>query len=210
MKKVILFAFLLLFVQMSVSAQDTIVTVDGQTISAYILREGSTSIFLGNSQYTSQSNLKLRKREIDYIKYQNGYRRTFADSVDIRISRPYSLSGGFMVSPDNEYGNLYGAFDYFITPRINYEIHAGVTWAATGVNYYFLKPDKNRSLFPYVGLLGGYDYNGYGSDVMIIPVGVSKIYPNGLNVRIGIDGLLIFDDTDKFIMCKVMVGHRFK
>lgn len=199
-----------MIVQISLSAQDTIVMEDGQEITTYVLREGPSSIFLGNSQYARQPNLKLKKREIDYIKYQNGYLRTFGDSTDIRISRPASLSGGFMVAPGNEYGNLYGTFDYFITPRINYELHAGITWAATGINYYFHKPDKERSLFPFIGLLGGYDYNGYGSPVVLVPVGLSKIFSNGLNIRLGIEGVLFFDDPDKYLMGEVMVGYRFK
>ncbi len=152
--------------------------------------------------------MKLSKKEIDYINYQNGYRRTFADSIDIRTSKPLSLSGGLALSPYN-YGNVFGKLDYFITPRINYEIHAGVSWAAMGLNYYFHKPDNNRSIFPYVGLLGGYDYNGLGSGVMLIPVGVSKIFLNGLNIRLGISGMLAPDEGSD-IFGEVMVGYRFK
>jgi hypothetical protein len=209
MKRLTFLLTLLLLGVPLLHAQDTITTVDGQTINAYILKEGVNFIYLGNSQYANQSNLRLRKSDINHINYQNGYLRTFGDTTDIRISRPTSLSGGFMMSPDNEYGNLYGTFDHFITPRINYEIHAGITWAATGINYYFHKPDKNRSLFPYVGLLAGYDYNGYGSPVMLVPVGLSKIFPSGLNFRLGVDGVIIFED-DNFVMGKIMIGYRFK
>lgn len=209
MKKVIVSSVLLSFVLFSSYAQDTIVTVDGQTISAYILRENLGFIFLGDSQYNKRSNLKLSKKEIDYIKYQNGYRRTFGDSIDIRIAKPYSISGGLALSPFN-YGNLYGRLDYFIAPRINYEIHAGVSWAATGFNYYFHKPDKNRSYFPYMGVLGGYDYSEYVSGIILAPIGVSKIFSNGINIRMGVNGMLALDEMEKDIFGEVIVGYRFK
>ncbi|MEQ9376616.1 MAG: hypothetical protein RIG68_15625 [Imperialibacter sp.] len=191
-------------------AQDTITTVDGQTISAYILKEGVNFIYLGNSQYADQSNLRLRKSEIDSIQYQNGYARKFGNADDIRILRPYGVSAGLDVTSKNKYGNLYAKFDYFITPRINYEIHAGVSWAATGINYYFHKPNKDGSVFPYVGLLGGYDYSDYGSPMALIPVGVSKIFSNGLNIRLGINGALFFDHLESDVFGQVMLGYRFK
>lgn len=210
MKKVILLSFWFQFLLISLYAQDTIVTVDGQTISAYILKENSGFIFLANSQGDRRSNLKLPKKEIDHIQYQNGYLRTFSDSTDIRISRPASISASLAIAPDNEYGNLYGKLDYFITPRINYEVHAGVSWAATGVNYYFLKPNKNHSYFPYVGVLGGYDYNEHGSGVMLVPLGIAKIFPGGLNIRVGLSGMLAFNDMEKDIFGEVIIGYRFK
>ena len=210
MKKVILLSCLFQFVLISLYAQETIVTVDGQTISAYILKENAGFLFLGSSQNDSNSNLKLSKNEIDYIEYQNGYRRTFADIPDIRISKPASISAGLAITPGTDYGNLYGKLDYFITPRINYEIHAGVSWVATGVNYYFPKPDKNRSYFPYVGVLGGYDYGDYGSGIVLVPVGISKIFSSGLSVRVGLSGMLAFDEMEQDIFGEVIIGYRFK
>jgi hypothetical protein len=64
--------------------------------------------------------------------------------------------------------------------------------------------------------MGGYDYNGYGSPLALMPVGISKMFSSGLNIRLGVSGALFFDhleNSDRLenhVFGQVMVGYRLR
>lgn len=192
-------------------SQDTIVTVDNQIITGHIIKIRANRVFVGESKHDFLTDFYIKKGEIDRIKYENGYVRTISlkNEEDLRIERPIAISGGFGLSPKN-YGLLYGKVDYFLTPRINLELHSGVCCTVAGINYYFNKADINRRYFTFAGILGGYDYNAYGTEVILIPVGISKIFNNGINMRFSVDNMIILDGLGHDIFAEVALGYRFK
>ncbi len=110
MKKVLLSAFMMLFLLASVKAQDLITTKDGKDIQAKILEVTNTEVKYKKFNNQDGPTFTMNKSEILIVRYQNGENEVFSNNSSQYSSTPYISTAKGPIQEGmryKEYKNLY-------------------------------------------------------------------------------------------------------
>jgi hypothetical protein len=196
------------------NAQDTLKTIDQQEIVAWIVKETPFRFHLNTNNASKESNFKINKSEVYSVSYANGY-KVIVNNNDIRFAKPFGVSIGATQYYSSYDGAASFNADYFLSSWLNLGITSSGHSSQIVANFYLNKANKNVKTFPFIGMGFGRDYDEINIEYLVMPIGLSKIFDNGLQITLKQEtifymGVYPSDETSEFnLMLGLNIGYRF-
>jgi len=203
---------LLLFIINDITAQDKIITNNGNLLNVRIIEKDSKTVKYKMPDYPDGPVLSIKAGSIKRIEYLNGTSDLMGNQ-NPRKEKPFGISigGGKWISSS---GLMFtSTMDYFITPQIDAEVNLGADsqqlfFISGGMRLHVNSNYSDNRLTPFTGALFGYEY---GKEFVQIPLGINYIYKLSkfnFNFSLSVNELIFSNEYQTII--EFRGGLRFK
>ncbi len=206
--KNLLFLFVTLFFVANLEAQDKIVLKSGEIYQGYILEKTNKQISFRISETEPGPLFVMKARKIKSITLRDGQEISIPQQT--RMNKRLGVGLGIIPGYNEEYlSKLY--LDYFVAPGLCIESGALIKFSdPTGMFLgakYYIRPYDPGKIKVYAGLSGGYIEKEL---LCMAPIGLSYVCKNGLDVKLGLIGLVNATEYTGLEVCaEAAIGWRF-